>query len=714
MTMRLSLDDVPKTISRRAGERTLKPLLLRSGDRDRELAALIGLYESWLGHERAAFPADRAAELIGDYRLARCLEMCLAEWYLWQSPAWPGSLAPERREELAARGITSPSTLRLALYDMVNATAGGYLTTERRDATLASFAASLGLDGPALETLLYLDADERAMLARAGSETPSPAALAERYNQRAFEALIGGAARIELAIAPPVAPARAVGEGLGTIVKRVCYLARAMGVQYDVAFDAPEAARAVSETSTARVAERPAAYQAPRRGSADSLDSLATAGSLIVTLYGPQELTGTPAQYGDRLARLCRALLGYRRGSREGSATLADANVRGTAVVYLHGRSLLFALDDRVLRLIGAPGTAGESGHRDGAASATLDFDSELERALYGEFSALEAAGEAHGWRLEREPEPIVVAGTILVPDFALARGARRVYLEIAGYWRPEYRERKLRKLLAVREYVALAVAAPESARGELGAAASVMPFLWYRNRVSAQGVLGLLERVYDDRERRLAALDVARVLDELRLRGRLPPDEAYAALHCYTRNELTTAIERLRGAADRTVTASPDWIEGVGLCGGAWLEAALEALRGILSAAGTGRVPLDELRPRLAGALDLPHLPEAAVETLAQRAGLVVVRTSIFDAYVTRVDAEPARETPRDADLHRDHARPTQPRGRSRRKHSVEPQSQHSLRTLFSPEHMGPDDAEPNTPTRATNTTSKEARRGR
>ena len=74
-----------------------------------------------MGRSRAVeLPEDRAAELIGDYRLARCLTNCLAENYAWQSPAWPGSASDDEAAALADREIHSPGQLRLALYDWVN------------------------------------------------------------------------------------------------------------------------------------------------------------------------------------------------------------------------------------------------------------------------------------------------------------------------------------------------------------------------------------------------------------------------------------------------------------------------------------------------------------------------------------------------------------------------------------------------------------------
>ena len=69
--MRLALADVPKSFTRRDGRVYLAPRLLRPRDLRDELAALIALYEAWLGQRRADFPDDRPAELIGDYRLAR-------------------------------------------------------------------------------------------------------------------------------------------------------------------------------------------------------------------------------------------------------------------------------------------------------------------------------------------------------------------------------------------------------------------------------------------------------------------------------------------------------------------------------------------------------------------------------------------------------------------------------------------------------------------
>jgi predicted nuclease of restriction endonuclease-like RecB superfamily len=633
--MRLALADIKKTISRRGGVTRLTPYLLRPGELAREIEALIALYEAWVGRERSDFPPDRAAELLGDYRLARCLTNCLAEDYEWQAPQWPGSASDDEAVALAERGIASPTHLRLALYDWVNDHAGGYLSATNRESALDACAASLGLRRATFETLLALDGDGQAILRRLSDTTPTADVLAQRYNQRAFEALLANAASVEWLV--PADIGKEAGEPLGTVVKRLCFLARTMGVHYDLSFADDEALPDMSDAPPlARVAEAGIPYET---GAAeDATETLDAAGRPIrVLLYGPQEISAAPAAYGERLARLCRALLGYRRAPERSArrATLAGSGLQGVAQVYLHGRPLPFVLDDKLLKLLGVDNAdEPQANATGGVAESRASYDSALEARFASEFAALARADAAHGWRLEREPEPLLVGETILVPDFALTRGMRRVYLEIAGYWRPGYRERKARKLTALRGRVALAIAAPEAAYGELGVFKGVFPLLWYtRDHIRAHELIALLDRSYDDSARRLATLDLPRIAAEVTLRGRIPPHESYALLHSYTRAELDTALRALAG--DNTdAEAAPVWVDGLGLCDHTWLADLLARMRAYMLDEPGGRAPLTQLASHLREHEPmLAELDEATVETLAVRAGLAVARTSIFAA---------------------------------------------------------------------------------
>jgi predicted nuclease of restriction endonuclease-like RecB superfamily len=660
--VRFGLADVKKSVVRRQGEAHLAPHLLRPGDLSAALAALIALHEEWVGRERATFPADRPAELLGDYRLARCLVIALSEYYNWSPVAWPGPAEPGEAQALAAHAISSPGQLRLALYDATNTAYGGYLPAAEREAALDAFAASVGLRRATLDALLTLDARDHACLERTAPAPPSPAELALLYNRRAVEALLAHATAVEWILPPSLAAEQHTS--LGTLLKRICFLARRMGVYYDVAF---AEANPEEQGALQRVAEPPAPYymaglgEPPDGASAQPLDAAERA--LCVTLYGPHEAFGAPTQYGDRLARLCRALLGYQRRPlaecnpsppRAGvgaaraprPAAMRGGGLRGEARVHLHGRQFRFALDERLLALL-EPLTAAPAD--DLPASPAIAFDSGLERGLHDAFAALERADAARGWRMEREPEPIVCADTIMIPDFALTRGARRVYLEVAGYWSPSYRERKRRKLAALAGRVALIVAAPEDARPELEQLDGPFPFLWFDGHVSAQALVNLLEARFDDFAARRAAAPSAAVLDEVERRGLLPWRECAVALHAYGRTELGVIASDIAVAAQAAHREPPRLIEGVGLAAPGWLTQVGAAIAAWVAASGAEGLALRELAARLGDLAPGAAVWEdglTAAEALAQATGHSVARASLFEPRVLAAGAD-TRATP-------------------------------------------------------------------
>jgi uncharacterized protein len=76
-------------------------------------------------------------------------------------------------------------------------------------------------------------------------------------------------------------------------------------------------------------------------------------------------------------------------------------------------------------------------------------FDSRLEERFARDFGRL-----APDWDLIREPEPVRSGGTLIFPDFLLRHRLtpeRWLLVEIAGFWTPEYLQRKLTHLRAAR-----------------------------------------------------------------------------------------------------------------------------------------------------------------------------------------------------------------------------------------------------------------------
>ncbi|MEM2905080.1 MAG: DUF790 family protein [Candidatus Bathyarchaeia archaeon] len=69
-------------------------------------------------------------------------------------------------------------------------------------------------------------------------------------------------------------------------------------------------------------------------------------------------------------------------------------------------------------------------------------FDSTVEERFARSFQS-----SGSGWKLTREPGPLLAGGHVLIPDFSFEKDGLKVYLEVVGFWTEEYLNRKLSKL---------------------------------------------------------------------------------------------------------------------------------------------------------------------------------------------------------------------------------------------------------------------------
>jgi predicted nuclease of restriction endonuclease-like RecB superfamily len=74
-------------------------------------------------------------------------------------------------------------------------------------------------------------------------------------------------------------------------------------------------------------------------------------------------------------------------------------------------------------------------------------YDSSLEESFGNRFNAMGSR-----WKLTREPEPIPTGANVMIPDFSFELGSQKVFLEVVGFWTPEYVERKIAKLKQVKD----------------------------------------------------------------------------------------------------------------------------------------------------------------------------------------------------------------------------------------------------------------------
>jgi hypothetical protein len=86
-------------------------------------------------------------------------------------------------------------------------------------------------------------------------------------------------------------------------------------------------------------------------------------------------------------------------------------------------------------------------------AESVAHFDSEVEQQFYRDFKALNL-----GWELVREPDAVKAGNYVVIPDFGFYKDGLKHYLEIVGFWTPEYLKKKISKLKDAEAHITVAV----------------------------------------------------------------------------------------------------------------------------------------------------------------------------------------------------------------------------------------------------------------
>jgi hypothetical protein len=188
-----------------------------------------------------------------------------------------------------------------------------------------------------------------------------------------------------------------------------------------------------------------------------------------VVLDGPVSMFRLSQKYGLQLAVFLPALLLCTRWKMEAEIVQPDGSRR------------FFPLDESV----------GLVSHYH---DSTM-YDSLLERTFAERFAEIDS-----GWQIEREVAIINLKDTVFIPDFAFRhRDGRTALLEIVGFWRPDYLERKIMKLKrSGRTDMVVAVSADLNVSEEdlKEAPGSV---LFFKNRLNPKEVIVRLEQVGKD-----------------------------------------------------------------------------------------------------------------------------------------------------------------------------------------------------------------------
>ncbi|WP_029214666.1 DUF790 family protein [Kallotenue papyrolyticum] len=366
--MAFALSDFKKTSRKAGGKRTLYPHQLKD---DRYLAAIsyaIDYYERMVGRARHELQAETLLEFFGDPRLARGIVACLSRYYVWHQPTIDEVVDAQTCTAMRRLGLDHPIALRAHLYRYVNENHGGFLPSVGRATALEALCADLPLDRHTFETLLTLDAPANAVLVKIAG-TPTPREIVQLYNYHSIETALCAASTLRLTLGGPI------WSGLRTVHN----LSRRYGLRYSVEYGS---------------------------------DGL-LAGTVTILWPGQRDALGSYRRHGRRLAQALLRLV----------QAHPDAPLAGAATVHLQGQVYNYTLNAATFKTLGAQlqrSPSEEAWEPAVASHLLLDWNRAFLR------------GETGGWRLRRDPEPLITERGLIVPEFVALRGQQRASIVLA------------------------------------------------------------------------------------------------------------------------------------------------------------------------------------------------------------------------------------------------------------------------------------------
>ncbi|MEH1923991.1 DUF790 family protein [Nostoc sp.] len=190
-----------------------------------------------------------------------------------------------------------------------------------------------------------------------------------------------------------------------------------------------------------------------------------------ITIDGPTSLFNPSTRYGLAIAKLIPALLHVTKWSLSSILQTRDAYTNS----WKTGRFTLNSECGLVSHY--PPGKP---------------YDSMLEASFADKWDALKS-----GWALEREVDLIPIPGSVMIPDFRLVHADGRTFLlEIVGYWRPEYLQKKFSQVRrAGRDDLILAISERLNLE-KAGVKLNDVParIVWFKDKLLPKAVLAVMD----------------------------------------------------------------------------------------------------------------------------------------------------------------------------------------------------------------------------
>lgn len=194
-------------------------------------------------------------------------------------------------------------------------------------------------------------------------------------------------------------------------------------------------------------------------------------GAVEITVDGPLSLFKLTNRYGTSMAKVLPRIVQARRWQI--NANVVRRTQRGKRIFRLTLRS-----DEEGNKI--RPSNLERS-------SSEPAFDSTVEERFFRDFQSLRS-----GWKIVREPSPLIAGRHVMIPDFSLEKDEVKVYMEIVGFWTQKYLQTKMKKLQQLQGVDILVAADQQLACSRLKKVGGDVIF--YKNKVPLRPIFKFLK----------------------------------------------------------------------------------------------------------------------------------------------------------------------------------------------------------------------------
>ncbi len=288
--------------------------------------------------------------------------------------------------------IATPILIRQKLFEEASKQ-GLALSDSQRQDIIQKIANQMHISSENIETIMWSDKDENLILTQ--FDTINPKDLILWYNLSLFQTLLFKCTRLEFYV-----------KG-GLYWKQVLRNVKRYGLMYNLEYN-----------------------HSGNNSDDDSIKCI---------LEGPLSLFKMTDRYGTSMAKLLPSIVGTPTWKISGSIVKKTDDGQKIYSFELSNESTKEFLRS----------TIDPTYQNDGVNVGNDDYvyDSSTEAAFTKKFYQHFDQNDKFGWKISREPDPLVADGKAMIPDFLFERFGRKVYFEIVGFWTKEYLERKASKL---------------------------------------------------------------------------------------------------------------------------------------------------------------------------------------------------------------------------------------------------------------------------